>query len=210
MKGNWRIFLCGCLTTVTLFGLIGTAVATVGSRTVSVDYNDIKVTLNGSQVNLVDANGAAVEPFAINGTTYLPVRAVANALDLNVGWDQATTTVILTTGGNEPSNNNTNNTSVLNPTLGQQNAIKQAQNYLNYMAFSYSGLIEQLEFEGYSTEEATYAVDNCGADWFEQAAKKAQSYLDFMAFSRDGLIDQLLFEGFTQEQAEYGASAVGY
>lgn len=97
-----------------------------------------------------------------------------------------------------------------NATTGEINALEKALSYLNYTSFSRSGLIEQLEFEGFSTEEATYGVDNRGADWNEQAAKKAQSYLDYSSFSRQGLIDQLVFEGFTQEQAEYGVSAVGY
>ena len=78
------------------------------------------------------------------------------------------------------------------------------------MPFSYTGLIEQLKFEGYSDEEATYGADHCGANWNEQAAKKAQSYLDVMSFSKSGLIEQLKFDGFTQEQAEYGVTAVGY
>lgn len=95
-------------------------------------------------------------------------------------------------------------------TMGQQNALASAKSYLDFTAFSYSGLIEQLEYEGYSTEDATFAADNCGADWNEQAAKSAQSYLDFTSFSRDGLIEQLMFEGFTAEQAAYGVSAVGY
>jgi hypothetical protein len=94
--------------------------------------------------------------------------------------------------------------------MGELNALEKALSYLNYTSFSRSGLIDQLEYEGFSTEEATYGVDNCGADWNEQAAKKAQSYLDYSSFSRQGLIDQLVFEGFTQEQAEYGVSAVGY
>ena len=95
-------------------------------------------------------------------------------------------------------------------TLGMENALKQAKNYLDILSFSRSGLIGQLEFEGYTTEEATYAVDNCGADWNQQAAKKAQSYLEIMSFSRQGLISQLEFEGFTHEQAIYGVTAVGY
>ena len=74
------------------------------------------------------------------------------------------------------------------PTLGEKNALKCAKNYLNTMAFSYQGLIKQLEFEGYSNEEAIYAVDNCGADWNEQAVKTAQSYLKYSSFSRNGLI----------------------
>lgn len=95
MKRNWKGVLCGVMATVLLLGLIGTAAATVGKMTVSIDYNNIKVTMNGTAVNLVDANGNAVEPFAINGTTYLPVRAVANSLGLDVGWDGATSTVTL-------------------------------------------------------------------------------------------------------------------
>ena len=94
--------------------------------------------------------------------------------------------------------------------LEYQNALSKAHDYLDFTAFSYTGLIDQLEYEGYSAEACTYAADNCGADWNEQAAKKAQDYLDFTSFSRQGLIDQLIYEGFTAEQAEYGVSAVGY
>ena len=93
----------------------------------------------------------------------------------------------------------------MNISSGKKNALEQAYSYLNAMAFSYSGLIEQLEYEGYSTEEATYAVDNCGADWKEQAAKKAEEYLNSMSFSKSGLIEQLEYEGFTHDQAAYGA-----
>lgn len=72
------------------------------------------------------------------------------------------------------------------------------------------GLIEQLLYEKYTQEEAVYAADNCGADWFEQAAKCAQSYMEYSSFSRQDLLDQLLYEGFTQEQAEYGVQSAGY
>lgn len=94
--------------------------------------------------------------------------------------------------------------------LGMQNALSKALDYLDYTAFSRSGLIEQLKYEGFSQKEAEYGVEHCGADWKEQAAKKAQDYLDYTSFSRAGLIDQLLYEGFSQEEAEYGVSAVGY
>lgn len=81
------------------------------------------------------------------------------------------------------------------------NADEAAASYLAYSSFSYSGLVEQLEFEGYSHEEAVAAADNCGADWDEQAAKSAATYLEYSAFSYTGLIGQLEFEGFTTEQA---------
>ena len=78
------------------------------------------------------------------------------------------------------------------------------------MPFSYSGLIQQLEYEGYNTEDATYAADNCEADWNEQAVKAAKNYLNSMAFSRDSLIQQLEYEGYTEEQAIYGVEQNGY
>lgn len=95
-------------------------------------------------------------------------------------------------------------------TIGQRNALNAAKKYLNVMAFSYEGLIHQLEFEKYTTEQATYGADSCGADWNEQAARSAKNYLNLMSFSHDSLITQLEFEGFTHEQAVYGAEANGY
>ena len=86
----------------------------------------------------------------------------------------------------------------------QKNALSSASSYLNIMAFSYSRLIEQLEYEGFSSEDATFAADHCGADWNEQAYKSAKSYLELMPFSRDRLFDQLIYEGFSEEQARYG------
>ena len=78
------------------------------------------------------------------------------------------------------------------------------------LPFSHDGLVEQLEYEGFSTSAAVYAADNCGADWNEQAANKAQTYMQIFSFSRRRLIEQLEYDGFTSAQAEYGAKAVGY
>lgn len=94
-------------------------------------------------------------------------------------------------------------------TVSQQNALRSAENYLGFSAFSRSGLIDQLKFEDYSKKDATWAVDRVTVDWNEQAAKSAKNYLEMTAFSRKGLIDQLVFEGFTRKQAEYGVSKTG-
>ena len=92
---------------------------------------------------------------------------------------------------------------------GTQGAVDRAKSYLRSSAFSYLGLIKQLEFEGFSETEATYGVDNCGADWYEQAEKKAKSYLSSSSFSYTGLIEQLEFEGFTESEATYGVDNCG-
>lgn len=91
-------------------------------------------------------------------------------------------------------------------TAGQKNALKAAKDYLHSMSFSKKGLIEQLKFDGYSTKEANYAVENCGANWKKQAVKTAKSYLDSMSFSKKELMEQLEFDGFTKSEAKYGVS----
>lgn len=90
-----------------------------------------------------------------------------------------------------------------------QNAVRSAESYLSFSAFSESGLINQLTFEGYSEADATSAVDSIDVDWNEQAARSAESYLRMSGFSRSSLIDQLMFEGYTKAQATYGADAAG-
>jgi hypothetical protein len=93
--------------------------------------------------------------------------------------------------------------------VAQQNARRKATEYLQYTAFSRSGLIGQLKYEGFSTKLATYGVDAQHANWNKQAAKKAKEYLQLSAFSHSGLIDQLKYEGFTTAQAKYGVKKVG-
>ena len=81
--------------------------------------------------------------------------------------------------------------------------------------FSYQGLIDQLSSDygdQFSVEDATYAADNCGADWNEQALRSAKDYLDYSGFSYQGLIDQLSSDygdKFTVDQATYAADQLG-
>jgi hypothetical protein len=97
-----------------------------------------------------------------------------------------------------------------NESLAQENARLKAQAYLRSSSFSRSGLISQLEFEGFSNADATYGVDSLRTNWNSQAAKTAAAYLNSSSFSREGLKGQLMFEGFSPAQAEFGLNAVGY
>ncbi len=65
---------------------------------------DIKIYIDGQVLNAEDANGNRVYPMAVNGTTYLPVRAIAAALGLSVKWDQDTRSVYLSTDGDDIAN----------------------------------------------------------------------------------------------------------
>ncbi|GAB4097199.1 hypothetical protein GCM10028787_26740 [Brachybacterium horti] len=99
------------------------------------------------------------------------------------------------------------------PTVAQQQAIAMARDYLDTMAFSREGLIGQLEWEGFSTSNAEYAVtylENKGeVRWRDEAVRMAKEYLEAMPFSRSGLIDQLEWEGFSTSHATYAADKVG-
>lgn len=129
-------------------------------------------------------------------------------LELKNYTEQTTQLTTTTTATTTTATTTTATTKAIS--LGQLNALGSAKDYLAYGAFSKKGLVEQLEFEGYTKSEANYAVDNCGADWKEQAVKSAKEYLDYSSFSRKGLIEQLKFEGFTSEEAKYGAEQNGY
>lgn len=91
----------------------------------------------------------------------------------------------------------------------QTYALKKVNNYLQYSSFSYNGLINQLEFDGFSLADAVYAINNCGADWNEQAVKMAQDYLKYNIFSYRKLLQELQYEGFTYDQAIYGVENCG-
>jgi len=95
-------------------------------------------------------------------------------------------------------------TPTFSATLSQSNAVLRAQSYLKSSSFSRSGLIKQLEFEGFSNVDAVYGVDKQNTDWSAQAVLRAQSYLRSSSFSRSGLIKQLEFEGFSNSDSIYG------
>lgn len=100
---NCKGFILGVVFSMILFSFASPAFAASFTKTAQLAYNNIKITLNGTAVTPKDANGNVVEPFIIDGTTYLPVRAIGNALGLGVDWDGSANTVQLTNGTASPS-----------------------------------------------------------------------------------------------------------
>lgn len=82
----------------------GAASKTNGTAAKSATYRDIAIVINGVLVTPKDAAGNTVEPFIIDGTTYLPVRAISEALGLSVQWDGDTNTVTLSSSAPQPGN----------------------------------------------------------------------------------------------------------
>ena len=69
-----------------------------GTENATLYYRDINIVIDGKTITPTDTDGNVVEPFIIDGTTYLPVRAVSEAVDCGVDWDGETNTVIITSG----------------------------------------------------------------------------------------------------------------
>lgn len=91
MKKGGRIvsFLSGVLCTLFVVALIDPAVAAMVGKTIQV-YTGIKVYVDDKLVEPKDAAGNPVEIFVYNGTTYLPIRAIGNALGLPVQYESST------------------------------------------------------------------------------------------------------------------------
>ena len=123
------------------------ALARVAQETITVNFNNIRFAVNGQVVQTEQ------EAFIFQGRTYLPVRDVAEALGLEVTWENATNIVHLTSRTsqnvvpnypphNPPStppqthspghgsSSNRHGSRPTNPTISLQRAIEIAQNDL--------------------------------------------------------------------------------
>lgn len=95
MRNQWKGFVSGFLLALLVLGF-AIQVFAAHQKPATLQYKDIKITLDGEKLIPKDENGKVVEPFILDGTTYLPVRAISDALSLGVVWDESTNTVELT------------------------------------------------------------------------------------------------------------------
>lgn len=94
-----------------------------------------------------------------------------------------------------------------NMTNGQAAALEVAKEALKMAPFSRALMIDALvDPGGFTLADATYAANNCGANWYEQAIRMIREYRSDLS-SRSEAIEFLIYMGFTQDEAEYGASA---
>ena len=98
-------FLSGVLATVLTMGCVTTALAASGL----VQFSPVGLQLNGKAIfaagDSVNTESGQSVPSSIvytdeagGGTTYLPLRTIANLLDVPITWDGAETTVVLGRG----------------------------------------------------------------------------------------------------------------
>ena len=85
MKKNVVSFVSGAIAMLLLVGLPVTALAASGA--IRIEVSPISVLVNGEVFQPKDANGNDVMVFTYSGTTYAPLRALAEAYGLEVGYD---------------------------------------------------------------------------------------------------------------------------
>ena len=114
----------------------------------------------------------------------------------------------------KPETKSTTQPATAEPTTGitpyesaKEAAVAEAKKFLEKANYSYNGLYNELVYMGYAEEDAEYGVDNCGADWNEQAEKRAVALSGQGGYSYDNLVEKLESEGFTHDQAVNGAKA---
>lgn len=81
-------FIIGFTAAILVCALAVGALAATGKLTIEVN-TDMKIQVNGNVFAPTDVNGNPVPIFEYNGTTYAPLRALAEAYGLEVGYDAA-------------------------------------------------------------------------------------------------------------------------
>lgn len=94
MKKQWKGFALGIVVSLLAAGLVIPAVATTAGKTVQI-YPGINIYVDDVKLEPTNAQGNPVEVFIYNGTTYLPIRAVGEAVGKTVQWDGKSRTVYL-------------------------------------------------------------------------------------------------------------------
>ena len=191
MKRKTTYFFAGVLVVALLLALSVTALASDGSFTITI--HPIRVMVNGEVFQPKDANGKDVMVFTVNGTTYAPLRALAEAYGLEVGYDSVQNIATV----NAPVT-----ATLVHDDFASQWTIaeKPVSNYGNEKIFTakYSGSLSMSEFKNWWKSLSAEEI----AEGAEQLAAEAQrlvpcnfvtmyfsygTYSLGSAYSRDGI-----------------------
>jgi hypothetical protein len=91
-----KMFIALCLAAIIAGSLSLGAYAGANLEEIKVYLNKgIHVNLNGESWQPKDSSGKTAYPITYNGTTYLPVKSIGDALGVGVGFDKASNTVLI-------------------------------------------------------------------------------------------------------------------
>lgn len=163
MKKTIKGFILGVIFTTLL---MNTVFGVQVKKTIEVIYNSVNLTVNGTKIN--------ADNILYEGTTYVPLRAVADALGKDVGWDQETYTATINDKKKIDITYDTGN-------LQQANNLDSFNILANYLIAN--GTYDSLENTFYiqmETSSATYFIDydkSTGYITFGQENNKGPAYM---------------------------------
>lgn len=155
-----------------LIGLLlanGTMFTDALRKSADLIYNNIKIFIDGGEIIPKDAKGKKVEPFVIDGTTYLPIRAVANAFGQKVEWDGATQSIYIGSRDKNRPDNYLSNIQYVN--------LEKNEELSRFQDFSFqkiNGIVTDYDGKDYTNG---YLIDIGGHE--PNLAKKPSCSIDF-------------------------------
>lgn len=117
-KEHLKGFALGAVSACLVMGVGYSAVG--AARNIAVEEG-IRMQINNAAFVPKDAKGNPVSPFLYNGTTYVPMRPLCEAVGLTVNYDSATKTVSITAPTNTTPNTENNTTGGNTNTSGNTN-----------------------------------------------------------------------------------------
>lgn len=164
-KEKLKGIVIGCVFTMTMSLFILSPYAESIAKHIRVVYPNVNLVVNNQRLIPKDSKGDIVEPFIYNDTTYLPVRAIGEALNKDVTWDDRTKTIRIEDrmGSNsKPHNSPTSPQHFLekNKALGGKDFVAEAGGTVrvNQADFSYSNRVfAPLNYRGFYNIDGKYS-----------------------------------------------------
>lgn len=142
MKRKIGSFVSGVLAAAVVFSA---AAAAVSSR-MTIEVDPIRVQVNDKVFAPTDATGKEVPVFAYQGTTYAPLRALAEAYGLEVGYDAAANMATVNAKG---QHGNTTDAGPVSDTVGKSEEAEPSDSPdLSYEEFKMLWVVKVFDAEG--------------------------------------------------------------
>lgn len=209
---------------VVLFAVIlsGTAAAATSSKKIDVTYG-ISVTVNGETLIPRDINGKVVDPFVYDGTTYVPIRAISDALGATVGYDGATNSATINSNADNSAALNALDKTVVAKELGDfallmkstigdmiilaaaatESAVEQGELYKE--TFDYTlGLLEDIYGEYIKGDRQLSGIMEKILDYYQLFDEAVDDYVNYSK-TKDDIYIENLSEAYLQSVYSYAA-----
>lgn len=118
---------------MTLTGAAGVYAGTQLQKITAYLNHQLGIQVNGEAYSLVDRQGNKLTPITYNGTTYLPVRAIGDVLDVPVSYDANKQQVLV--GGGKSGNNNDANVGLTTVNFTQAQLKEITKAYAKFESF---------------------------------------------------------------------------